>query len=171
MDLSSILSNRFEIDLAKALEKLGQEAAYKAYKEKKFTNRTGNLLDSYGSAVYKGGRLLTSTIQFAGPETKTQKNVRHPEKGTTGREALEIYFKNHRYGEKNDEFVVVVVAAMWYADYVQKKGYRVIKGVAYQYLAENMEKRLRPIFKRYGVPEYILSRAIGIGQHRYKKNK
>lgn len=159
-----VARSAFEKDFIRILSRIGKEAAEKAYNAASFRNRTGNLRDSYGSAVYRHGQLLTDTIEFGGPqEISTKANYRKPSLGTTGRQALDIWFKKRHYGGSNNEIVLVVVAAMWYANAVEKNGYHVIKGVAYQYIAEQ-EPRLRKLLKAHGWPEE-LARAIGVGRY------
>lgn len=162
--VDQVVTSAFERDFIWALAKIGKEAAEKAYNAASFRNRTGNLRDSYGSAVYRHGTLLTDTIEFGGPqEISTKDNYRKPSLGTTGRKALDIWLKKRHYGASNNEIVLVVVAAMWYANAVEKKGYRVIKGVAYQHIAEQ-EPKLRRMLKAKGWPEEF-ARAIGVGRY------
>ena len=165
--VEQVATSNFEKDFIFILADIGQKAAEKAYNAASFKNRLGNLRDSYGSAVYRNGVLLEDTIKFGGPqEISKGPNLRRPKLGTTGREALNIWLKKRHYGAKNNEIVLVVVAAMWYANAVEKKGFRVIKEVAYQYIAEQ-EPRLRKLLKAKGWPEEF-ARAIGVG--RYSKN-
>ena len=165
--IESVARTAFERDFIKILARIGKEAAQEAYNAASFKNRLGNLRDSYGSAVYKDGMLLTDTIEYGGPQAiSVGPNMRRPALGTTGREALNIWLKKRHFGAKNNEIVLVVVAAMWYADAVEKKGYQVIQEIPYQYIAKQ-EPRLRQLLKKHGWPEEF-ARVIGKG--RYSKN-
>ena len=46
----------------------GEKAIRQAYEGREFTNRTYNLHDSYGSAVYYNGNLVKSSIRYIGAE-------------------------------------------------------------------------------------------------------
>ena len=154
----------FRKDAIKVLATVGWKAAYSAYKAKTFKNRTFNLHDSYGSAVYVNGTLIEDSIKYANRSRSKKRSTRNTHLGATGREALDRYFRRNHFGGKNTEIVLVVVAAMWYADILQKKGYMVIKGVAYQTIAKEIDNAMLPVFKKWGIQPYSMSRAIGIGQ-------
>ena len=46
----------------------GEKAIREAYEGREFTNRTYNLHDSYGSAVYYNGTLVKGSIRYVGAE-------------------------------------------------------------------------------------------------------
>ena len=46
----------------------GEKSIREAYEGREFTNRTYNLHDSYGSAVYYNGTLVKSSIRYVGAE-------------------------------------------------------------------------------------------------------
>ena len=130
----------------------GEAAIAIAYRHRDFTNRTYNLHDSYGSAVYYNGRLIKRSIRYIGPEKYTQgiytgwewtKSRSMPDfRGTrylkgdqidmTGREEVMDFFS--QYTPTKSGMQLVVVAAMWYASVLEKGGgnlkrkYRVISG-------------------------------------------
>lgn len=82
----------------------------------KWRHKTGNLHDSFGSAVFEGGRLVPSSIRVLGPEIS-----KHPDEHTekSGRDTLIDFFYRARYGEKKNEIVLVCIAAMYYTKYLE----------------------------------------------------
>ena len=171
----------FTRDLVNALAKLGGEAALYAYRKKSFTNRTFNLHDSYGSAVYVNGVLQERTIRYAGGQMshrpgilkqvgnapkkrRSQLGQRSYRYGKNGRDVLHVFFrgnqwyKGHTFGKSG--IVLVVVAAMWYAGMLAKKGYRVA-GAANEYLNSHLNKVVSDVCKQHGVPKKFV-RAVGI---------
>ena len=57
--------NRFVQALIAELARDGEDAIHDAYNNRDWNNRTFNLHDSYGSAVYLNGRLVKSTVMLA----------------------------------------------------------------------------------------------------------
>ena len=102
----------------------GEKAIREAYEGREFTNRTYNLPDSYGSAVYYNGTLVTSSIRYVGAEM-AEEDERY------GRNEVNDFFSN--YKPKNRKGIdLVIVAAMFYADILEegkgrlKRKYKVI---------------------------------------------
>lgn len=102
----------------------GEKAILEAYEGREFTNRTYNLHDSYGSAVYYNGALVKSSIRYAGAEM-AEEDDRY------GRNEVNEFFSNYR--PKNRKGIdLVIVAAMFYADILEegkgrlKRKYKVI---------------------------------------------
>lgn len=102
----------------------GEKAIREAYEGREFTNRTYNLHDSYGSAVYYNGTLVKSSIRYAGAEM-AEEDERY------GRNEVNDFFSNYR--PKNRKGIdLVIVAAMFYADILEegkgrlKRKYKVI---------------------------------------------
>ena len=102
----------------------GEKAIREAYEGREFTNRTYNLHDSYGSAVYYNGTLVKSSIRYIGAEM-AEEDERH------GRNEVNDFFAN--YKPKNRKGIdLVIVAAMFYADILEegkgrlKRKYKVI---------------------------------------------
>ena len=102
----------------------GEKAIREAYEGREFTNRTYNLHDSYGSAVYYNGALVKSSIRYVGTEM-AEKDERY------GRNEVNDFFANYR--PKNRKGIdLVIVAAMFYADILEegkgrlKRKYKVI---------------------------------------------
>ncbi len=169
----------FTRDLVNALATLGWRASIEAYKRKSFTNRTFNLHDSYGSAVYVNGVLQDRTIRYMGgqmshrygtsqqaPKRKRKSKLgpRYYRYGKSGREVLDVFFhgnkwyKGRQFGKKG--IVLVVVAAMWYADFLEKKGYKVITDVGNAYIAQHIDEVITPICKKYGVPKKLVRSSV-----------
>ena len=102
----------------------GEKAIREAYEGREFTNRTYNLHDSYGSAVYHNGTLVKSSIRYIGAEM-AEEDERY------GRNEVNDFFSNYR--PKNRKGIdLVIVAAMFYADILEegkgklKRKYKVI---------------------------------------------
>ena len=102
----------------------GEKAIREAYEGREFTNRTYNLHDSYGSAVYYNGVLVKSSIRYVGAEM-AEEDERY------GRNEVNDFFANYR--PKNRKGIdLVIVAAMFYADILEegkgrlKRKYKVI---------------------------------------------
>lgn len=102
----------------------GEKAIREAYEGREFTNRTYNLHDSYGSAVYHNGVLVKSSIRYVGAEM-AEEDERY------GRNEVNDFFANYR--PKNRKGIdLVIVAAMFYADILEegkgrlKRKYKVI---------------------------------------------
>lgn len=102
----------------------GEKAIRQAYEGREFTNRTYNLHDSYGSAVYYNGNLVKSSIRYIGAEM-AEEDDRY------GRNEVNEFFSNYR--PKNRKGIdLVIVAAMFYADILEegkgrlKRKYKVI---------------------------------------------
>ena len=102
----------------------GEKAIREAYEGREFTNRTYNLHDSYGSAVYYNGTLVKSSIRYVGAEMAEEDD-------RCGRNEVNDFFSNYR--PKNRKGIdLVIVAAMFYADILEegkgrlKRKYKVI---------------------------------------------
>ena len=102
----------------------GEKAIREAYEGREFTNRTYNLHDSYGSAVYYNGTLVKSSIRYVAAEM-AEEDERY------GRNEVNDFFSNYR--PKNRKGIdLVIVAAMFYADILEegkgklKRKYKVI---------------------------------------------
>ena len=99
------------------LAMIGEKSIQEAYQNRGFTNRTYNLKDSYGSAVYYNGALLDTTIRYIGPpEAKTKRQ------GKSGREEVNKFFRD--YSPKSNGYEIVVIATMPYAGVLELGGGR-----------------------------------------------
>lgn len=117
--LSDGVKKGFEQDMVSALSTLGYYAMMHAYGKRSFEHRTRNLHDSYASAVYVGGRLIESSIKYVGGILS--RKVDHNTK-MTGRETVNEYLRSRKFGAKNNEIVLVVVAAMYYSGILEAGG-------------------------------------------------
>ena len=109
------MSNKSQQRVINYLASLGEMAIQVAYNDKGFTNRTYNLKDSYGSAVYYNGALLDTTIRYIGPpEAKTKRH------GKSGREEVNKFFRD--YSPTSKGYDIVIVATMPYAGELETGG-------------------------------------------------
>lgn len=122
--LSDGVKKGFEQDMVAALTTLGYYAMMHAYGKRGFEHRTRNLHDSYASAVYVNGNLIESSIRYVGGAIS--KKVDHNTK-KTGRQTVDEYLRSHRFGTKNNDIVLVVVAAMYYAGILEAGGRKRVK--------------------------------------------
>lgn len=122
--LRSGVKKGFEQDMVSALTTLGYYAMMDAYKKRTFQHRSRNLHDSYASAVYVNGVLNTSSIRYVG--TQISNKVDHNTK-KTGRQTVDDYLRSHSFGARNNEIVLVVVAAMYYAGILEAGGTKRVK--------------------------------------------
>ena len=131
----------------------GEKAIRQAYEGREFTNRTYNLHDSYGSAVYYNGTLVKSSIRYIGaemakeadwrsqgwiwkgsrtmPDFRGKRRLNNDEVLMNGREEVMDFFSH--YKPKNRKGIdLVIIAAMFYADILEegkgklKRKYKVI---------------------------------------------
>lgn len=151
----------------------GEQAIHDAYYGRGFNNRTYNLHDSYGSAVYYDGVLVKSSIRYLGGEMSNQgrsqgwvwskgrsmpdfrgnRRLQGDEVQMNGREEVMDFFSRYKPGTKGID--LVIVAAMYYADFLEegkgrlKRKYKVIsEGEDYmQQLAKQFNGRLKKFVK------------------------
>lgn len=123
---SDIIIDRMTKVLVETLTSVGWRVALDAYRSKTFTNRTYNLHDSYGSAVFVKGVLVKDSIKYVGRELSKKKDSHDRATTKTGREALHRFFKQPWVVRKKDDVTVVIAAAMWYGSIVESKGYTVL---------------------------------------------
>lgn len=149
-------------DLVKVCSKLGYMAALEAYRNKTYANRTYNLHDSYGSAVYVRGKLVKDTIRYA-----VRSRSAMDKRGTNGRAELLNYLTKLKVNS-GQQVTIVVVAAMWYAEYVESKGYEVLDyHIVQDVIISNFDKEVKPIFKKYGAEAYIPNIRTWLGFEEY----
>lgn len=101
-----------------------------AIRTNEFTNRTNNLEDSYGAALYYDGMVLPETIYYKSPkatETKVWKN-----REVSGHNEMIKYLMSFKPKKKG--LTLVLVAAMPYGEILERGGgnlrrkYKVIVG-------------------------------------------
>ena len=139
-------NNLFFNRLVNELAIEGERAMQIAYRNRSYTNRLYNLRDSYGSAVYYNGRLLRHTIRYLGSEMgkpidntgwtwnkqRSMPDWRGDEIPMRGRDEIMEFFQ--KYKPSVSGLHLVIVAAMWYANVLEKGGggikrkYQVISG-------------------------------------------
>ena len=113
---------------------------------------TGNLRDSFGSAVYVNGELQRNTIRFAN-DTPTRERTRDAIDPRPGREVLLDYFnKIHPNRGKND-VTLVCVAAMYYTKFLEAgthRGHYKIRVIsaASDYVRRNWERAVSGIYQQ-----------------------
>lgn len=108
----------------------GKRLMVEASMTKDYTNRTFNLHDSYGSAVYYNGKLQNDTIYYLSPNATEAKKWY----GTNikGHDELIDFLQDYQGSAKGLE--LVIVAAMPYASILEdalgrvKRKYKVISG-------------------------------------------
>lgn len=79
---------------------------------------TGNLRDSFGSAVYVNGELQRNTMKFANDNPKGG-HTRDAIDPRSGREALMDYFNSIHPGRGKNEIVLICVSAMYYTKFLE----------------------------------------------------
>jgi hypothetical protein len=164
--------------LVEALTTVGWQVAMEAYRRKTYTNRTFNLHDSYGSAVYVDGVLQPDTKKYVNRSRSKRNDVhghidsdnRYAPYGLNGRRALDDFFRTVEVSKKN-KITLVVAAAMWYGEIVESKGYVVFdEQTVKREVAQRLLFVLPPILDKY--PELkgftpTLLRYIGVDEEYY----
>lgn len=115
MKIKSGYLNNFAMKLASDGEKLIQKAYTMADYDK---NKTQNLHDSYGSAVYYNRKLYPGTKRFFTKKATTSKYDPYEDEYITGRRAIENFFGTYR--PATDDFQLVVAVAMFYGGILEK---------------------------------------------------
>ena len=116
--------------LAKELAEDGMRAVIETYETAEFTTRTGNLADSYGSAVYLDGELIYDSIFFFEPTATTPRQWYG--EAISGHQEMIEYFRNFKPRSKG--LSLILIAAMPYTDILEggkgflRRKYRVISG-------------------------------------------
>lgn len=165
--------------LVEALTTIGWQVAMEAYREKTYTNRTFNLHDSYGSAVFVNGVIVPDSKKYVNRSRSNRRNTHgHADSdnryaktgGLSGRQALDDFFRTVEVSKKN-KITLVVAAAMWYGEIVESKGYVVFdEQTVKREVAQRLLFVLPPILDKY--PELkgftpTLLRYIGVDEEYY----
>lgn len=168
--------NRYVRQLVDELAEWGHKAIIRAYQKKDWHNRTYNLHDSYASAVYVEGKLQQRTIRFVGEEMHSHDTEFHEagQYSVRRHDLLDPDRQGDRYGDGDtlytngrDEAIsflrqyvpntsgvqLVVIAAMFYADILERGGgnlkrkYHVIADAnsTLEQLARSLGGDVRPI--------------------------
>lgn len=167
--------------LVEALTTIGWEVALEAYRRKTYTNRTYNLHDSYGSAVYLDGKLIPDSIKYIERAYATNvsraghnlinKSGDRKGKPMSGRESLKRFFEQAWVVRNKDRITLVVAASMWYGEMVESKGYVVLdEEFVKSAVSHRLGYRLPQIIAKY--PELkglepMLRKWIGIDEYYY----
>lgn len=167
--------NKFLRKLINELADDGARAIHFAYTSRGFVNRSYNLHDSYGSAVFVNGSLYPETIRYVGNQMADSKKARElgnysgertwPNKygertytGDTiyaeGRKEVDRFFLDYQSkGASKSGVELVIVAAMFYASILEggrgtlRRKYQVISG------ATNL---MGSLASKYGADLYVL---------------
>lgn len=114
----------------KKLKDSCKDVVEKAIDTHEFENRTHNLEDSYGAAVYYDGMILPETIYYKSPKATERKKWKNKE--LSGHEEMIKYLMKFKPRKKG--FTLVLVAAMPYGEILERGGgnlrrkYQVIVG-------------------------------------------
>lgn len=128
------LKKRYLDQYAKYLADEGRKLIIKAYETANFDkNKTQNLHDSYGSAVYYNGKLIPSTKYLFTSRAVGGRYNTYSGEIEYGRQEINEFFDNYKPHTKG--FELVTAAAMFYAEVLEKgtgklrRKYRVISGI------------------------------------------
>jgi hypothetical protein len=186
----------FQQDMVRALRQLGYEAMVYAYKtgnkgeystdqtvkpgyghvmSKKsrqsktkslfgrWKHRTYNLHDSFASVVYVNGKVASIKYLASPKSTKRDRKT-----GRNGRQTVRDYIMSHRFGSTNNEIVLIVIAAMYYAKILEKgasghigpQGNFAVISPAQEYIDKMYNAAVGPVFRKYGLKQPIRTRVI-----------
>lgn len=168
-------THKFTRQLVNELAADGARAIHFAFSTRGFVNRTYNLHDSYGSAVFVNGSLWPETIRYVGNQMASEKSAREmgdykgertwPNKQGTrtytgdtiyaeGRKEVYRFFLDYQSkGSSKSGIELVIVAAMFYASILEngrgslRRKYQVISG------ATNL---MGSLANKYGADLYTL---------------
>ena len=161
------IKNAMQRDMVAALAKLGYFAMMDAYGKHSFTHRSRNLHDSYASAVYVNGELIEDSIRYVGGilsrkiDYTTHKN---------GRDTVNEYLHSHHFGGKNNEMVLVVIAALFYAGILEAGDINssgrgpgqkyIVISPARDYIDKYYKSVLSSVYDKYGIKDKPKARVI-----------
>lgn len=119
----------------KSLADEGEILIEKAFNSSDYRkDKTQNLHDSYGSAVFYNGSLVSGTERYLNSMAKVAKYNYHTNEMEKGRDEIRKFFKSYKPKSKGIELVVAV--AMFYGEFLEKKKggikrkYVVISGIS-----------------------------------------
>lgn len=118
-----------------ALADKGQKLIQKAFNESDYSkDKTQNLHDSYGSAVFYNGKLVVGSERYFISKAVEGKYNSSTNKIEYGRDEIESFFQN--YKAKSRGFELVIAVAMFYGEILEsgsgnlRRKYKVISSVA-----------------------------------------
>ena len=120
----------------KTLQYVGEQAIKEARENGKYKDRTGNLRSSIGYCILDNGKVIAESSFKVEKGTYTdERGNKHPYSGDQGaREGRE--FLNSLISEHSSGLVLIIVAGMQYAAYVEAKNLNVLDS------AEQLTERL-----------------------------
>lgn len=129
----AIFLENVHVSLVEALTRTAQEITNLAKMTDTYTDRTNNLRSSIGYVLYKDGQKVGASFEKAGTGTEG-----------TGSEGIDKgeEFADDVANKYPSGYVVVLVAGMEYAAYVEAKNFDVITGATMQFenvLKDNLE--------------------------------
>ena len=167
--------NKFLRKLINELADDGARAIHFAFTSRGFVNRSYNLHDSYGSAVYVNGSLYPETIRYVGSQMARERSAKEmgnysgdrtwPDKnkkrhytGDTGyaegrKEVYRFFLDYQSKGSSKSGVELVIVAAMFYASILEsgkgtlRRKYQVISGAT---------NHMNYLASKYGADLYVL---------------
>lgn len=151
------IKDYFMNQLIQKLTDDGEKLVRRAYETRTFENRTYNLHDSYGSAVYVDGRLIKSSVRYAGSPTAKAGKI-YEDELIEGRFEIDAFFDWFKPRKKGVD--LVVIATMPYADILEKgaglrRKYKVISGA--KDLMNTIAYSYNGVFSKYVVRRDILA--------------
>ena len=165
--LGDAVVDKMTQELVQALSTLGYYAMMYAYKKHSFKHRTRNLHDSYASAVYVNGQLIERSIRYVGGVLSKKKDYKTKK---SGRETVNDWLRSHSFGGKNNEMVLVVIAAMYYAGILESGGKGsaplgpgdrfIVISPAREYINKHYWTALHKVYNKYGIKEKPKARVI-----------
>lgn len=157
-------------DIVSSLSSIAHKVALEAYRQHSFENRTYNLHDSYGSAVFVNGKLIEESIRYVerSYSKKESTHRRTPLGAETGRKALRRFFDEAKPIRTSDYITVVIAAAMWYAELVEIKGFTVLDSTfvksEMRRLINNDSELMQKMKTKYGINPLVVRRILGIDE-------
>lgn len=131
----SSLKDRIVQKYAEQLSREGERLIRRAFETANFKkDKTQNLHDSYGCAVYYRGKYVYGTKKFLSARANTPRYNPYTKEDEYGIEEINKYLD--AYKPKSNGFELIVAAAMYYGSFLEKgsgrlkRKYRVISGIS-----------------------------------------
>lgn len=115
------LVERYEKDMVKYLSQKGQDIIDNAYRSKEAKDRSGNMHDAYGYAIFSRGQLVKKGYASGGVmSSKVHKGwAKHDIPADTGRGYLDSFFEEFKTRVSPKGFVLICVNAVYYASILE----------------------------------------------------